>query len=380
MSGIYIHIPFCKQACSYCDFYFVTKSKEEQRDGFVQQMIEDIKSYKSSFFSKEPVETIYFGGGTPSLIKASQIDTILNEISSVFKTELKEATVELNPDDVTANYLADLKKAGINRVSMGVQTFDPDLLKFMNRAHTAEESHKCLRLLKESEMNVFTADLIYGNPGQSLSMLEKDVNTLLEFNPPHISAYSLTIEHGTRLGKQLDLGRITEPEDEEVSRHFDLVESMLKDAGIFRYEVSNFAKPGSEAVHNSNYWTHKNYLGLGPGAHSFWWNKENDFAERWENPKDLKSYLSGTTDDADKEKLLLNDLAEERIMLSLRTKQGITLKELKERYNYSLSPKQIAYLNRKSEEGLIRFDNRIALNSEGLKLADAITLDLISLG
>jgi len=380
MSGIYIHIPFCKQACSYCDFYFVTKSKEEQRLEFVDQLIANIRSYKNSAFAEEPVETIYFGGGTPSLIKAASIDKILNEIRKSFKTELKEVTVELNPDDVTAEYLSELKKAGINRVSMGIQTFDQDLLKFMNRAHTAQESHACLRLLKESEINVFTADLIYGNPGQSLSILEKDIKRLLEFDPPHVSAYSLTIEQGTRLGKQLDLGRIAEPEDEEVSRHFDLVESMLTEAGIFRYEVSNFAKPGSEAVHNSNYWTHQNYLGLGPGAHSFWWDRQNEFAERWENAKDLKAYLSQPSQTSEKEKLKLNDLAEERIMLSLRTKKGITLTELKQAYNYTLSPKQIAYLNRKSEEGLVRFDDRITLNSEGLKLADALTLDLISLG
>lgn len=376
-SGIYLHIPFCKQACSYCDFYFVTKSDLQQP--FVDQLCAEIASKKDTRFAQFPIQTIYFGGGTPSLLTAFQIEQILTAINDTFTTNVVETTVELNPDDVTASYLADLKSAGIQRVSMGVQSFDADILTFMHRAHTADEALKCLELLEKSKINVFTADLIYGNPGQTEKMLENDLDTLLQFNPPHVSAYSLTIEPRTRLGKQLQLGRIIEPEDELVARHFDIVESKLAEKDIKRYEVSNFAKAGAEAVHNSNYWEHKNYLGFGPGAHSFWWNYESDFAERWSNKADLKAYLEDLDfEKNDLEKLNKHDLAEERIMLALRTRKGISPIELKERYNYKLSEKQQKYIQQKREEGLIDVSENLRLTSHGLKIADAITLDLIS--
>ncbi|HET8866566.1 MAG TPA: radical SAM family heme chaperone HemW, partial [Gracilimonas sp.] len=212
MSGLYIHIPFCKQACSYCDFYFVTRQQHKQ--DFVDELILEIHSKRDTQFTRKPIQTIYFGGGTPSLLTPSQVGSILEAVDSVFDLDLKEITLEMNPDDVTKEYLSGLKSAGINRASMGVQSFDQDLLNFMNRAHTSEEALKCLELLEASDFNVFTVDLIYGNPGQTLEMLENDIDTILTFNPPHISAYSLTVEPQTRLGKQVKLGRIVPPEDD----------------------------------------------------------------------------------------------------------------------------------------------------------------------
>ncbi len=378
MSGIYIHIPFCKQACSYCDFYFVTK--QDRKDEFVNQLIQEIHSRKNTIYSNQPVETIYFGGGTPSLLSAEQFDKILTALDYSFNLGLKEVTVELNPDDVTKEYLSGLKNSGVNRVSMGVQTFDEDLLKFMNRTHNSAEALKCLELLKASEINVFTADLIYGNPGQTLDMLDKDLDILLQFDPPHVSAYSLTIEPKTRLGKQLELGRLIPAEDDIVEKHFELVEEKLKESGIHRYEVSNFARKGAEAVHNANYWKHKNYLGLGPGAHSFRWDESKTFAHRWENEPDLKKYLQKKNfDEPEKERLTLQSLAEERIMLGLRTVKGISLKELETNYKYQLSEEQLAYISQKKDEGKIHFDSdSIRLSSSGLKIADALTLDLIT--
>jgi oxygen-independent coproporphyrinogen-3 oxidase len=378
MSGIYIHIPFCKQACSYCDFYFVTKP--DNKDVFVDKLIDEILSKKNTAFSSEKIETIYFGGGTPSLLDIHQFDRIFSTLDNCFDLELKEVTVELNPDDVTKEYLAGLKSIGVNRVSMGVQTFDEDLLLFMNRTHNSKEALRCLELLQSSDINVFTADLIYGNPGQTLEMLEKDLDILLQFNPPHVSAYALTIEPKTRLGKQLELGRLIPAEDETVEQHFELVEEKLKQKNIFRYEVSNFAKRGAEAVHNSNYWEHKNYLGLGPGAHSFLWNKSANTAYRWENEPDLKKYLQTTDFDTDqKEELSLQNLAEERIMLGLRTVKGISLKELEVNYGYLFSEKQMDYISQKERTGKIQFESgSIRLTSSGFKIADALTLDLIT--
>jgi oxygen-independent coproporphyrinogen-3 oxidase len=378
MSGLYIHIPFCKQACSYCDFYFVTR--QQQKQDFVDELIREIHSKRELVFTKEAVQTIYFGGGTPSLLTAEQVNAILDAIRDVFDTDLKEITLEMNPDDVSREYLAGLKSAGINRASMGVQSFNPELLKFMNRAHTSEEAMKCLEILGASEFRVFTVDVIYGNPGQSLDILEQDLDTILQFNPPHISAYSLTIEPQTRLGKQVELGRITPPEDDTVSGHFDLVVDKLAAAGIQQYEVSNYAKPGSEAVHNSSYWSHENYLGLGPGAHSFWWNKDHTSATRWKNRSNLNAYLNGDwKEQTEPEELNLTDLAEERLMLGLRTQRGLQKKELKSTYRFQFNDRQLNYLQKLEEHGKAETGERIHLTREGLKIADSILLDLVTM-
>lgn len=378
MSGLYIHIPFCKQACSYCDFYFVTR--HQQKQDFVDELIREIHSKKDTVFTEEPVQTIYFGGGTPSLLTADQVNAILDAIRDVFDTDPKEITLEINPDDVSRDYLSGLKSAGINRASMGVQSFNPELLKFMNRAHTSEEALRCLEILEASEFKVFTVDLIYGNPGQSLDILEKDIDTILQFNPPHISAYSLTIEPQTRLGKQVKLGRIIPPQDDTVSDHFDLVIKKLAEAGIHQYEVSNYAKKGREAVHNSNYWSHENYLGLGPGAHSFWWDENRDAAKRWNNEANLEAYLQGGwKQKAELEELHLADLAEERLMLGLRTKTGLSKSELKTNYDFEFNARQLEYLQRLEKHGKVETEGRISLTKEGLKIADSILLDLVTM-
>lgn len=379
MTGLYLHIPFCKQACSYCDFYFVTK--QDQKQQFVDELIKEILSKKNTKFSENNIQTIYFGGGTPSLLSASQVEDILRAINQTFELDLEEVTLEMNPDDVSSEYLSELKAAGITRASMGVQTFDEDLLLFMNRAHTREEALACMDALSSSGMHSFTVDLIYGNPDQGLELLNKDIETLLSFNPPHISAYSLTIEPKTRLGKQLELGRIIEPDDELVSSHFDLVERKLSEAGIHQYEVSNFSKTGYEAKHNSAYWNHKNYLGLGPGAHSFWWDESNKKAHRWNNESSLKSYLDqGWKIQNEMDELHLPELAEERLMLGLRTIQGVQLEVLKTVYGFSFNEKQKDYLHLKAKEGkLYQDENSLRLSKSGLKISDSILLDLVTL-
>lgn len=376
MSGIYLHIPFCKQACSYCDFYFVTRASQQEQ--FVDRLVGEIHDYKGSIYTDESVQTIYFGGGTPSLLDPAQIERILKALRDTFSLELQEVTLEMNPDDVRKEYLNALKSTGVTRASMGVQTFDAELLKFMNRAHSREEALHCLELLSQSGFEAYTVDLIYGNPGQSLEMLEADLEQLLVFNPPHISAYSLTVESGTRLGKQVSLGRIVAPEDDIVADHFDLVGERLTAQDIYRYEVSNYSKTGHEAVHNSNYWHHHSYIGLGPGAHSFWWG---DKAMRWINKPDLRSYLMGDTDQIkdEIEELTLEELVEERIMMGLRTREGVSIGELEQVYNYRLTERQRGYLQDKMQEGKLTFEDRIILGADGIRVADAIIFDLITL-
>lgn len=373
MSGLYLHIPFCKQACSYCDFYFVTRTSE--REHFVDRLIKEIRDYQDTKYVQESVKTIYFGGGTPSLLEPVQIEKILSVIEEVFPLDTEEITLEMNPDDVSAEFLSALKEVGISRASMGVQTFQPELLEFMNRAHSREEALRCIELLGQTGFNSYTVDLIYGNPGQSMEQLNDDVQTLLEFDPPHVSAYSLTIEPRTRLGKQVELGRIAPPEDDKVANHFDLINERFREHGIHRYEVSNYSKPGREAVHNSSYWEHENYLGFGPGAHSFWWDEE---AVRWENESDLRKFLRAESHPP-KETLRPLQLAEERLMMGLRTRKGVSEDELAENYGYQLNDRQREYLERRRSEGKLQDGSRLVLSDRGIKIADAIILDLVTL-
>lgn len=378
MLGLYIHIPFCKQACSYCDFYFITRQKN--RPEFVQALIKEIESYVDDPASKQQIETIYFGGGTPSLLRSDELKVILKSIHQTFNTtKVKEFTIEVNPDDVTKDYLHSLKELGVNRLSMGVQSFNDDVLHFMHRAHNSEHALNCLNLIKEVGFESYSVDLIYGNPNQTTEMLKEDIQTLLSFDPPHISAYSLTVEEGTRLGKAVSLGKINPPDDEEVIKHYDLVFEELTKAGYHQYEISNYAKPASEAVHNTNYWRHINYLGLGPSAHTFMWDENAKKAFRLNNEKNLNAYLTNPV--ATSEELMeldLHDLAEERIMLSLRTKYGISAEELKDHYGYVLNEAQLKYIKRMKKKGYIEEGEKIILTHKGRAIADPITIDIIS--
>ena len=311
------------------------------------------------------------------MLTPEELEKIFDAIREAFPLNFQEVTLEMNPDDVTKEYLSALRDLGVNRASMGVQSFNPELLQFMNRAHDRDEALQCLELLSKSGFQTFTVDLIYGNPGQSLAQLEQDVETLLDFNPPHVSAYSLTVEPQTRLGKQVELGRIDPPQDDKVADHFDLINRLFSEKGIQRYEVSNYSKPGHEALHNSNYWQHANYLGLGPGGHSFWWEGQ---AERWSNKKDLKAYLDDSSQtQTDHEVLSDIELAEERIMMGLRTKKGVTIEEFEQKYDYKFQQAQLQYLDSRQQEGKVKTEEVIRLTDKGIKIADAIILDLITL-
>lgn len=338
-------------------------------------MVDEIQGYRDTKYAREPVETIYFGGGTPSLLEPRQVEQILNALDRTFEVEAREVTFEMNPDDVTKEFLSQIKAMGVNRASMGVQSFQPGLLDFMNRAHSSDEAERCLELLSQSDFESFTVDLIYGNPNQTNEQLAEDLDKVLQFEPPHLSAYSLTIEPKTRLGKQVKLGRIAPPEDDRVAEQFDLINERLRKHGIRRYEVSNYSRPGREAIHNSNYWEHKNYLGLGPAAHSFWWDEK---AVRTENERNLRKYLHDE-DEREEEVLTIGQLAEERLMLGLRTREGVGLDELSRTYKYELNERQENYLQKRRQEGKVELDGGIRLTDAGIKIADAIILDLVTL-
>ena len=346
----------------------------------MEALIFEIQSYRDSKFTYETVRTIYLGGGTPSLLNHQQLERIFKALEDVFTIDSVETTMELNPDDVTPEYLSMIRSLGVNRGSMGVQSFDKKLLEFMHRAHDPEEAFAALEALHKTGFPSFTADLIYGNPGQSLKTLERDIDQLLRFDPPHISAYSLTVEPNTRLGKQVQLGRIEAPDDDHVSEQFDVVHKKLTEAGLDQYEVSNFAKAGKEAVHNSNYWNHENYIGFGPSAHSFW--RDDAGAKRWQNQADIKKYLKEKFQEyrEGEENLTKRTLAEERIMLGLRTKWGVSEKNLREKYDYEFTSSQRNWIENQIKKGFLKMSEEgFAMTREGLKIADLLTVDLLAL-
>lgn len=390
---LYIHVPFCKQACSYCDFYFVTREKllPEYTNALINEIRERGKLYRTELSShtSTSLHTIYFGGGTPSRLPIADIERIMQTIEDTFGLDkITEITMEVNPDDVSSKYLSDLKSLGINRLSMGIQTFDDHLLKFMHRAHDSKEALKSLELVKNAGFKDFTVDLIYGNPGQSLESLEKDIDILIDFEPPHISAYALTIEPNTRLGKAAKLGRISAPDDEDVARHMKLVNEKLSSAGINRYETSNFAREGHEAKHNSSYWEHIPYLGVGPGAHSLLTFPGEKLqhgsrlpgAKRWSNPRDLAKYIQHSGQPTPDETDILNttELAEERLLMGLRTRKGVSTTELLERYNYSLNSHQREWVKKMRNEKLMHYADSLRLTDDAVATSDHIVLELIS--
>jgi len=376
MAGIYLHVPFCKQACSYCDFYFVTR--KELIPAYLDGLKREILSWSDSHWGGLPFETLYIGGGTPSQLSLSQLEEILRLLFDRFRfTTLQECTVEVNPDDLSPEYLAGLLSLGVDRLSIGIQSFNEQLLTFMHRSHTGSQAAQCLEWIHHAGFKRFSVDLIYGNPHQTLAMLDEDITRLLTFAPPHVSAYALTIEERTRLGKQMQLGRLEPVMDDSVADQARHLEERLAQAGLQRYEVSNFALPGAEAVHNSAYWEHRSYLGLGPGAHSFW--HEAGEAWRWQNERDLRHWLEDPEQArSNPEQLSLEQRAEEYILLRLRTQKGLDLTYLAQTYGYAPNPEQVAYWDNLVSMGFARAGNTWALCGEGFQLADRITLDLLT--
>jgi oxygen-independent coproporphyrinogen III oxidase len=376
MAGIYIHVPFCRQACSYCDFYFVTRLA--LIPDYVDALIRDIRSWTGSRWTRTPIKTLYFGGGTPSTLDPRQLERILAALHETFDIgSLDEFTFELNPDDARPDYLEAIRNLGVDRLSMGVQSFNPDLLTFMHRSHSRDEALRSLDNIRNAGFRRFSADLIYGNPGQTDAMLEDDIRQLLAFEPPHISAYALTIEESTRLGKLEALGRLQPADDDHVAQQALLLESRLKDAGRVRYEVSNYATKGNEAVHNTNYWRHISYLGIGPGAHSFWHADKE--AWRWNNERDLKAWMADPAA-ARTEPEHLDGLqrAEEYVLLRLRNAEGLDTVHLMDEYDYAMTPEQHAYWDQLRFSGLALPGDPWRLSSEGFNVADRITVDLLT--
>jgi oxygen-independent coproporphyrinogen-3 oxidase len=374
MSGVYIHIPFCKQACHYCDFHFSTSMKK--KDDMVMALAKEIAMRKNEF-EDEIVETIYFGGGTPSVLSNEEINFLISEVYKNYKVvENPEITLEANPDDLSSEGILELSKSPINRLSIGIQSFYEEDLKMMNRAHNSAEAKKCLEEATKYFDNI-SLDLIYGIPGMSDEMWKQNIQTALDFGIPHISSYALTVEPKTALSKLIQTGKIAEPEDEAASNHFMILVEMLQKNGFIHYELSNFGKENYFSKNNSAYWLGKKYIGIGPSAHSY------DGEKRGWNIANNSLYLKSIQENKlpiETEILTTSDRYNEYIMTGLRTIWGVSL----ERIENEFGQQYLNYLKEQAQkfldDDLLSIENDILKpTSKGKFLTDGIASDLFYL-
>jgi oxygen-independent coproporphyrinogen III oxidase len=370
MAGIYIHIPFCRQACHYCNFHFVTSL--HHKNDLVAALLKEIGLQKD-FLGKEQVSTIYIGGGTPSLLTIVEVRLIIDNVRLTFPVQNDaEITLEANPDDISSEKLQGWKQSGINRLSIGVQSFFEEDLQWMNRAHTAEQAIGNLQLARQQFENI-TIDLIYGTPQLTNEKWKYNVDTAIALNIPHLSCYALTVEPKTPLDKMIREHRSANVDPDKQSEQFLLLMQWMEDAGYEHYEISNFAKaaspagrPGWRSRHNSSYWQGKKYLGLGPSAHSF-----NGSSRQW-NTANNNRYIESIDHNIipyEKEELTRTQQLNEYIMTSLRTIEGMDITIAGE----ALIEKAKKYI----DSGLMkREQNCLVLTREGKLLADGIAADL----
>lgn len=373
MAGIYIHIPFCRKLCYYCDFYHVISHDDNAL--FINALKKEAE-LRTDYLSGNTISTIYLGGGTPSILTVKEIESVLNHIRRLFILEDKnEITVELNPDDISRDYLRELHSFGVNRISIGIQSWRDEDLKMMNRRHTADQAAESLvNAINEGFENI-SVDLIYGIPGMGPDNWELNLDKTLSFDIKHLSAYHLTIEPGTVFYQMKEKGLLNEIDEDESTTEFNILIDKTESAGFINYEISNFGKPGYFSVHNVNYWKQVPYMGLGPSAHSF-----NGYSRQW-NVKNVKKYIKSVNSGKllyEKEELDTKTKFNEYIMTSLRTMWGIDLEYVekifeKEGYDYivNLSGKFINY-------GLMKQENKnLILTNQGKMISDNIITEFI---
>ena len=369
--AIYIHIPFCKQACHYCDFHFSTSMKRKEE--IVLALIREIKLRKNEF-NGEIIETIYFGGGTPSVLTNAEILLLIEAVYQSFEvTENPEITLEANPDDLSEERIIALSKTPINRLSIGIQSFFEEDLKMMNRAHNSAEAKKSLEIATQYFDNI-SVDLIYGIPGLTNEMWLENIKTALSFGVPHISSYALTVEPKTALYKLIQTGKIAEPKDDVAQEHFEILVKTLTNKGFVHYELSNFGKPDYFSRNNSSYWLGKKYLGIGPSAHSF------DGKSRSWNIANNVLYLKSISADKlphEVEILTQQDRYNEYVMTGLRTIWGISLERIEEEFGTDYLTYLLKQADKFLVDGLLSIDeNVLSTTAKGKFLADGIASDL----
>ncbi|NEM96466.1 radical SAM family heme chaperone HemW [Pontibacter burrus] len=374
MSGIYLHIPFCKQACHYCDFHFSTSMGTKEKT--IQAIAQELELRKD-YLQGQKVKTIYFGGGTPSLLTQPELQLLLQTIKRLFiVSDDAEITLEANPDDLKPEKLQELKAAGINRLSIGLQSFHEPHLRMMNRAHNATESLQCVKDAQAAGFDNITVDLIYGIPAPDHSIWLQDLGTLFSLNVQHVSCYALTIEPDTALGRWSKKGKFKPSEDDFTAQQFEILLEQMAQHGFVQYEISNFCKPGYESKHNGNYWRGVHYLGVGPSAHSFNGNS------RQYNVANNRKYIDAIaqqTIPAEVEELTITDQANDYLLTTLRTTWGCDLTRMRNVYKYDVQTTHHLYLQELQQKELAHIvDDVLYLTDKGKLLADQITLDLMA--
>jgi len=373
MAGIYIHIPFCRQKCYYCDFYKTvnTSLTEKYLSGLKQEA-----KLRKNYLQNEVVETIYFGGGTPSVLTANELEAILNHISENYKLSNQlETTFEANPDDLTPDYLNAIKSAGINRLSIGIQAFQDVHLKKMNRRHNAEQAEKVVRNAVKTGINNISVDLIYGLPDLVEKQWKESLDRVFNLPVQHLSAYHLTYHEGTAFYTWLKKGTLKELSENESVNQFNILLDSAEKAGFEQYEISNFARDEQYSKHNTAYWLGKKYLGLGPSAHSYDQN-----TRRW-NVSHVERYIHGVETGEEyfeEEKLNVKEHFNEHILTRIRTKWGVSLSFVNQKFGETYHQYLLQQIAKHQESGFVILkDETITLSREGLFVSDEIMSDLM---
>jgi oxygen-independent coproporphyrinogen-3 oxidase len=372
MAGIYIHIPFCKKACHYCDFHFSTSPQ------YKEQMLNALRTeiiLRKNYLNNEKIETIYFGGGTPSLMNADELQVLIGQITDLFEVSATaEITIEANPDDLNPQYVREIKSTLINRFSIGVQSFFEDDLKWMNRAHTASEAQSGIKRVQDAGFENITTDLIYGFPLLTNEKWEFNIQKLIEYQVPHISSYSITVEPNTALAKLISKEKQASMDEGQSANQFLMLIDQLSESGFEHYEISNFSKPGMQSRHNSNYWDGVNYLGIGPSAHSF-----NGESRQW-NISNNSKYIDGIElkkVPAETELLTTENKINEYIMTSLRTSKGMNLQLITLKFGSDYANEIYNSLEPFIEKEWVTINEQIVtLTREGKLFADHIASEL----
>ena len=373
MAGIYIHIPFCKRRCIYCDFFSTTQS--EKKAEYVHALVRELEIRKD-YLDNEEIETIYLGGGTPSQLSQEELEEIFAHIYKVYKvTPDAEITLEANPDDLTPEYVSMLRTLPFDRISMGIQTFQEETLKLLHRRHTAQQAIEAFKRCREAGIQNISIDLMYGLPGETLETWEQDLQQAIDLHPEHISAYHLIYEEGTTLWNLREQNKVEEAEEELSLTLFKTLIERLTKAGYQHYEISNFCLPGLHSRHNSSYWTGKKYLGCGPSAHSF------DGTSRQWNVSSLEKYLEGIrTDqlDFEIENLDLYTRYNDFVITSIRTCWGMPLSQLRTTYGENLYNYCLQMAKPHIQQGVLEIkEDTLKLTSEGIFISDGIMSDLL---
>ena len=375
MAGIYIHIPFCKRKCIYCDFYSLACSSQVM-DHYVAAVLKEARLRSGEL--KNAVNTLYVGGGTPSLLSTDHFCTLIDGLSNVFDlSKLQEFTIEVNPDDVISKTISVYQSLGVNRVSMGVQSFDNKDLHFINRRHSSQQALEAVENIRNSGVNNVSIDLIYGIPGQTLDTWMHNVQQAIALDVQHISAYCLSYEEGTPLWHIRERGEVQEVDEETTVRMYEVLVEHLCKAGYLHYEISNFALPGFESKHNSSYWDGTPYLGLGAAAHSY-----DGGAVRSYNPADIDGYMKCLDQDmlpCEREQLSPVEQYDEMVMLALRTSHGLDLSRLDRRFGHAESVAFKTKAQRFVECGLLVCENGVyRLSQKGVMVSNAVISDLFA--